>query len=236
MPKSARMKAVTVVAIGECSVDSGGGGIGVVLTYLQHRKELSAAFAMTTAERVALAAAIAGLEALRESCVVQLYTNSPAAVGVGVVGELSERMRALCMQHHTVTARQLVTYDSDPEGLRCVELARKARRAGPWLEDAGYLDVLAQKISRQASFAAADALRRDESRRAHDAELALSPHVQTLKKQIRELSGMIATKLQYLGTYTLNDRAHDRLYETLERDQERLEKLMRALAEAEAGR
>ncbi len=52
----------------------------MVLLYGEHRRELSAGFARTTNNRMELLAVIEGLKALRESCKVDIYSDSQYVV------------------------------------------------------------------------------------------------------------------------------------------------------------
>ena len=70
------MKELTIYTDGACSGNPGPGGWGAVLIYGSFRKELSGACADTTNNRMELTAAIEALNALKESCKVDLYTDS----------------------------------------------------------------------------------------------------------------------------------------------------------------
>lgn len=70
------MKQVEVYTDGACSGNPGPGGYGTILVYQGHEKELSAAEAQTTNNRMELMGAIAGLELLREPCEVTLVSDS----------------------------------------------------------------------------------------------------------------------------------------------------------------
>jgi len=70
------MKHVQVYTDGACSGNPGPGGWGALLVYGRQRKELSGAEPHTTNNRMELAAAIAGLRALKEPCRVTLTTDS----------------------------------------------------------------------------------------------------------------------------------------------------------------
>ncbi|MGI6577716.1 MAG: ribonuclease HI [Eubacteriales bacterium] len=70
------MKRVTLYTDGACSGNPGPGGYGAILIYKGHEKEISGGEEMTTNNRMELMAAIAGLEALREPCIVDLYSDS----------------------------------------------------------------------------------------------------------------------------------------------------------------
>ena len=70
------MKTVTLYTDGACSGNPGPGGWGAILMYGPHRKELSGGEAETTNNRMELTAVIRGLEALREPCAVELWSDS----------------------------------------------------------------------------------------------------------------------------------------------------------------
>lgn len=69
-------KIVEINTDGSCLGNPGQGGYGVLLRYNGHEKELSDGFKRTTNNRMELMAAIAGLEALKESCMVAITTDS----------------------------------------------------------------------------------------------------------------------------------------------------------------
>ena len=70
------MKELDIYTDGACSGNPGPGGWGVVLNYQGNRKELSGYQPETTNNRMELFAAIQGLGALKESCIVNLYSDS----------------------------------------------------------------------------------------------------------------------------------------------------------------
>ena len=70
------MKTVTLYTDGACSGNPGPGGWGCILEWGGHEKELSGGEENTTNNRMELTAVIRGLEALKESCVVELYSDS----------------------------------------------------------------------------------------------------------------------------------------------------------------
>ena len=70
------MKEIDIYTDGACSGNPGPGGWGVVLIYQENKKELSGYQPETTNNRMELFAAIQGLSALKESCVVHLYSDS----------------------------------------------------------------------------------------------------------------------------------------------------------------
>ena len=70
------MKTVTLYTDGACSGNPGPGGWGAILEYKEHRREMSGGEAETTNNRMELTAVIRGLQALKESCAVELYSDS----------------------------------------------------------------------------------------------------------------------------------------------------------------
>ena len=74
------MKTVTIYTDGACSGNPGPGGYGVVLLYGSAKKELSAGYRLTTNNRMEVLAVIKGLEALKEPCRVNLYSDSKYVV------------------------------------------------------------------------------------------------------------------------------------------------------------
>ena len=70
------MKTVQIYTDGACSGNPGPGGWGAILVYRGVEKELSGGEAQTTNNRMELTAVIMALLALRESCVVELYSDS----------------------------------------------------------------------------------------------------------------------------------------------------------------
>ena len=70
------MKSVVMYTDGACRGNPGPGGWGVSLEYNGHEKHLKGSEAQTTNNRMELMAAISGLEQLRETCRVDLYTDS----------------------------------------------------------------------------------------------------------------------------------------------------------------
>ncbi len=69
-------KQVVLYTDGACSGNPGPGGWGCVLIYKDIEKDLSGGEAQTTNNRMELTAVIEGLKALKESCEIELYTDS----------------------------------------------------------------------------------------------------------------------------------------------------------------
>lgn len=67
---------VVMYTDGACSGNPGPGGWGVWMQFGEHEKELCGGASDTTNNRMELQAAIEGLNALKRSCRVELYTDS----------------------------------------------------------------------------------------------------------------------------------------------------------------
>jgi ribonuclease HI len=70
------MKKVIMYTDGSCLGNPGAGGYGALLIFGKHQKTLSKGFVHTTNNRMELMAPIAGLNALSEACLVEVYTDS----------------------------------------------------------------------------------------------------------------------------------------------------------------
>ena len=70
------MKQVEIFTDGSCLGNPGPGGIGILLRYQGHEKTLSQGYFQTTNNRMELRAVIIALQRLKESCHVQLHSDS----------------------------------------------------------------------------------------------------------------------------------------------------------------
>ncbi len=70
------MKHVHIYTDGACRGNPGPGGWGALLRYGRHEKIVSGAETHTTNNRMELTAAIQALQAMREPCKIDLYTDS----------------------------------------------------------------------------------------------------------------------------------------------------------------
>lgn len=70
------MKKVCIYTDGACSGNPGPGGWAAILSYNGHERELFGGEPATTNNRMELIAAISALEALKEPCEVELWTDS----------------------------------------------------------------------------------------------------------------------------------------------------------------
>ena len=70
------MKKVCIYTDGACSGNPGPGGWAAILTYGENERELSGGESATTNNRMELMAVISALTSLKESCEVELWTDS----------------------------------------------------------------------------------------------------------------------------------------------------------------
>ncbi len=70
------MKQVTIYTDGACSGNPGPGGWAAILIYQDREKVLSGGEKQTTNNRMEMMAVIAALEALKEPCEVELWSDS----------------------------------------------------------------------------------------------------------------------------------------------------------------
>lgn len=70
------MKTVSLYTDGACSGNPGPGGWGAILIYKDNEKVMSGGEKNTTNNKMELTAAIEGLSALKEKCLVKLYSDS----------------------------------------------------------------------------------------------------------------------------------------------------------------
>ena len=136
------MKKVIVYTDGACSGNPGPGGWGAILAYGDKQKELSGGENETTNNRMELMAAISALEALREPCQVDLYTDSQYivfAINKGWLrswqshnwrrkgGEVKNidlwKRFVLQLERHNVTLNWVKGHAENPYNNRCDEMA-----------------------------------------------------------------------------------------------------------------
>jgi ribonuclease HI len=132
----------------------GPGGYGVVLTYKQHRKELTAGYRTTTNNRMELLAVIIGLEALKEpGQEVTIYSDSKYVVDAVEQGwiwgwqkkgfaktknpDLWQRFLKVYSKHK-VKFKWLKGHAGHLENERCDQLAVQSATSPGLLIDEGY--------------------------------------------------------------------------------------------------
>jgi len=148
-------KKVRIYTDGACSGNPGPGGWAAILEFGPHQKEISGYMAGTTNNRMELFAAISGLGALKESCDVELYSDSNYLVqafndhwienwqrknwktSAGTAVENQDLWFILLAQSrkHHIQFFQVKGHSDHPQNNRCDELARQAiedyRRLNP---------------------------------------------------------------------------------------------------------
>ena len=137
------MKTITLYTDGACSGNPGPGGWGAILEWEGHEKELSGGEISTTNNRMELTGVIRGLEALKEPCMVELYSDSKYVIDALEKGwavgwqkrgwvksdkkpalnpDLWQRLLELC-QIHQVRCHWVKGHAENPKNNRCDELA-----------------------------------------------------------------------------------------------------------------
>ena len=137
------MKTVTLYTDGACSGNPGPGGWGAILLFGEHKRELSGGEPSTTNNRMELTAVIRGLEALKEPCIVELWSDSRYVIDALEKGwakgwkargwvkpdkkpalnpDLWERLLELC-ETHTVRLHWVKGHGANPYNNRCDEMA-----------------------------------------------------------------------------------------------------------------
>jgi len=147
---------IVIYTDGAARGNPGPGGLGVVMLYGKHRKELSEGYRLTTNNRMELLAVIRGLETLkRDDIKVKIYTDSryvSDAVNKGwifnwEVKRFKKKKNVDLWQQflelyrkYSVTFIWVKGHASIPENERCDQLAVEASHGEELLEDSGYVD------------------------------------------------------------------------------------------------
>ena len=154
------MKTVRIFTDGAARRNPGPGGFGVVLIFGSHRKELAGGFEKTTNNRMELMAVIAGLEALKVPCEVEVVSDSKYVIdalnknwigrwkangwsrrppGVLRNADLWKRLDG-ARSPHEVTWKWVRGHAGHQENERCDLLATTAADSKDLPVDAGFLD------------------------------------------------------------------------------------------------
>lgn len=153
------MKQVTIYTDGACSGNPGPGGWGAILRYGEYERELSGGEEQTTNNRMELTGVIVALEALKEPCEVELYSDSKYVIDAldkgwahgwrdrgwikpdkkpALNSDLWARLLELC-QRHTVHLHWVKGHAENPYNNRCDALAVAA---GGRYKTSGKHDIL----------------------------------------------------------------------------------------------
>ena len=147
---------IVIYTDGAARGNPGPGGLGVVMMYGNHRRELAEGYRITTNNRMELLAVIRGLEALkRDDLKIKIYTDSKyvsEAVNQGWVftweakrfkkkknTDLWQRFLEL-YRKFDITMIWVKGHANNKENERCDRLAVEASHGAQLLEDSGYVD------------------------------------------------------------------------------------------------
>lgn len=139
-------KLVHVYTDGACSGNPGPGGWAAILKFGEHEKELSGNMHHTTNNRMELFAVISALGALKQSCRVQVYSDSAYVVNAFEKGWLDAWVQrgwktadnkpvenqdlwtllllTIRKHQHEVTFHKVPAHQDHPENNRCDALAK----------------------------------------------------------------------------------------------------------------
>jgi ribonuclease HI len=147
---------IVIYTDGAARGNPGPGGLGVVMMYGSHRKEISEGYSLTTNNRMELLAVIRGLEALkRDELKVKIYTDSryvSDAVNKGWVFSWEAKrfkkkknvdlwIRFLELyRKYAVSFIWVKGHANIPENERCDQLAVEASYESELRVDSGYVD------------------------------------------------------------------------------------------------
>jgi ribonuclease HI len=147
---------IVIYTDGAARGNPGPGGLGVVMKFGKHRRELSEGYRLTTNNRMELLAVIRGLEALkRDDLIVKIYTDSryvSDAVNEGWVfnweaKRFKKKKNVDLWQQFLILYRKYKVqfiwvkgHASIPENERCDKLAVEASFGKSLKEDTGYVE------------------------------------------------------------------------------------------------
>ncbi len=137
-------KLVRLYTDGACSGNPGPGGWAAILKFGPHQKEISGNMSHTTNNRMELFAVISGLGALKQSCKVEVYSDSTYVVNAfnqnwieswqkrgwktsdnkPVENQDLWRLLLITMRKHDVSFHKVPGHQDHAENNRCDELAR----------------------------------------------------------------------------------------------------------------
>lgn len=145
---------------GGAQPNPGKGGYGVILHWNGHRKELSQAYELTTNNRMEILGVITGLDAIKVSANVTVYTDSKYVVDAIEQGwakkwraknwyrtksekainpDLWDKLLNAIDRHNKVSLNWVKGHNGHPENERCDQLVGLAIKSGNYLIDEGYL-------------------------------------------------------------------------------------------------
>ncbi len=146
MTQIKQKKRVQLYTDGACSGNPGPGGWGCILKFNGKTKELSGHMPSTTNNRMEIFAVISGLGALKEPCIVEVYSDSAYVVNAfnqhwidnwqrngwrksdkqPVENEDLWKLLLILMKKHEVSFNKVKGHADNPMNNRCDELATSA--------------------------------------------------------------------------------------------------------------
>jgi len=148
-------KRIIIYTDGACSGNPGRGGYGVVMLFGAKRKEMSAAFKLTTNNRMELLAVIEALSIIKHNQFgIDVFTDSKYVcdaiekgwlqgwVKKGFKGKKNVDLWKILiplLKQFNIKFHWVKGHAGHPLNERCDELAVAATESGPWAEDTGYL-------------------------------------------------------------------------------------------------
>ncbi len=167
--KQDNLKEVSIFCDGACQFNPGVGGWGALLIYRnntkEYRKEIYGGFQKTTNNRMELMACIRAIETLKQSCRVNLHTDSQYITNAFNLGwldkwqarnwhniknvDLWKQLLKLCKQHAT-SFRWVKGHNGHPEQEHSDFLANEGLKANPLLVDFGYEQQLAKEKAQES--------------------------------------------------------------------------------------
>ena len=153
------LKTVDLYTDGACRGNPGPGGYGYILSYNGREKSGSQGFRLTTNNRMEIMAVIEGLSALKETCNVNLYSDSKYVIDAIKEGwvykweangwmrnkkeravnvDLWEQLLVL-LDEHNVELIWVKGHAGNPNNERCDRLAVSAYQSDNLIDDEGYI-------------------------------------------------------------------------------------------------
>ena len=140
-------KQIEIFTDGSCLGNPGRGGIGILLRYKQHEKQISKGYFLTTNNRMELLAVIEALNGLKEPCTVIRVAvkkcfyckqnNWKARTGKQVKNQDLWIRLDQAIQTHNIQWQWVKGHSGHRENEICDELAKQGAE-NPTLEDSGY--------------------------------------------------------------------------------------------------
>ena len=150
-------KKIDIFTDGSCLGNPGRGGIGILLRYKQHEKQISKGYFLTTNNRMELLAVIEALNTLTEACEVTVHSDSQymkngitqwifnwkrnnwkASSGKAVKNQdLWQQLDQAILRHH-IHWQWVKGHSGHRENEICDQLAKQGAE-NPTLQDTGYL-------------------------------------------------------------------------------------------------